>query len=132
MDIARSNGSEIVLLNVFAAPVQAFTPELALAGQETAVKEMRDWAWQYMQGVASEIREQSIPVKLELIDSADIPTSICDYARSEDIDLIVMSTHGRTGISRLLFGSVARAVMEHIDTPILLVHPHKDDDVKSR
>jgi nucleotide-binding universal stress UspA family protein len=131
MDIARSNGSEIVLLNVFAAPAQAFTPELALAGQQTAVRDMREWAMQYLQGVAREVREQSIPVKLEVVDSADIPTAICDYATTEDIDLIVMSTHGRTGISRLLFGSVARAVMEHIDVPILLVHPHKEGEAQA-
>jgi len=39
---------------------------------------------------------------------------------------VVMSTHGRTGISRFLFGSVAAKVMEEVKVPVLLVHPDRE------
>jgi nucleotide-binding universal stress UspA family protein len=49
--------------------------------------------------------------------------AIIDAAHLRDIDLIVMTTHGRTGISRLLFGSVAESVLRGTRVPILLIRP---------
>ena len=45
---------------------------------------------------------------------------------SEGIDLVVMCSHGRTGIARMLFGSVARDVMQYINVPVLLIQPGKE------
>ncbi len=47
--------------------------------------------------------------------------SIIDYATSRDIDLIVIGTRGRTGLKRLLMGSVANGVVQHSHCPVLLV-----------
>ncbi len=51
--------------------------------------------------------------------------SLVNYARGHDIDLIVMSTHGRTGASRLLLGSVAEAVVRSAPCPVLTVRDSK-------
>lgn len=48
-------------------------------------------------------------------------TVILDYARDEEIDLIVMATHGRRGLRRFLLGSVAEEVVQHADCPVLTV-----------
>ena len=48
---------------------------------------------------------------------------ILDYAETNSIDLIVMSTHGRSGLSRFLFGSVAEKVSRHSRVPVLLIAP---------
>ena len=50
---------------------------------------------------------------------------ILDAARADGAELIVMGTHGRTGIGRLLVGSVAEHVLRHADCPVVTVHaPH--------
>jgi nucleotide-binding universal stress UspA family protein len=49
--------------------------------------------------------------------------AIADASRDENIDLIVMATHGRTGLGRLAMGSVATKVLHLAHTPILLVRP---------
>ncbi|WP_227353826.1 universal stress protein [Haladaptatus salinisoli] len=46
---------------------------------------------------------------------------ILDYAEDEGIDLVVMGTHGRTGLGRFLLGSVAERVARHSTTPVMLV-----------
>ncbi len=46
---------------------------------------------------------------------------ILEHAEGGDIDLIAMSTHGRSGVSRWLLGSVAEKVIRHANKPILLV-----------
>ena len=50
---------------------------------------------------------------------------IIKFAQEERIDLIVLSTHGRTGLSHLLMGSVAEKVVRHSTVPVLTVKPEK-------
>jgi len=49
---------------------------------------------------------------------------ILAYANDHDIDLIVMGTHGRTGVKRALVGSVTETVVRHADIPVLTVRAH--------
>jgi nucleotide-binding universal stress UspA family protein len=51
--------------------------------------------------------------------------AILETARTRDIDLIVMSTHGRSGLGRLVLGSVAETVLRGTTTPILVVRDQK-------
>lgn len=50
---------------------------------------------------------------------------ILEVCRRHDIDLIAMSTHGRSGIGRWLLGSVAEKVVRHSEIPVLLLRSHK-------
>lgn len=50
-------------------------------------------------------------------------TEVTRYAREKDIDLIIISTHGRTGLSHLLMGSVAESVVRKAPCPVLTVRP---------
>ena len=52
---------------------------------------------------------------------------ILTYADEHDIDLIVMGTHGRTGVKRALLGSVTEAVVRHAEIPVLTVHNDPDE-----
>ena len=53
---------------------------------------------------------------------------IVDYARSEQVDLIAMVTHGRSGFRRRVFGSVAEKVLRTTTLPVLLVRPPGADE----
>jgi universal stress protein A len=52
-----------------------------------------------------------------------VSDALLKCARDENVDLIVMSTHGRTGLSRLLMGSVAEQVVHGAPCPVLLIRP---------
>jgi len=58
------------------------------------------------------------PGSVETTDPAKV---IVDFARKEDIDLIVLGTHGRTGFSRALMGSVAESVVRHAHCPVVTI-----------
>jgi nucleotide-binding universal stress UspA family protein len=51
------------------------------------------------------------------------PLTILDHVESNDIDLIVLATHGRTGLDRMLLGSVAERVLRRAPTPVFIVKP---------
>lgn len=70
---------------------------------------------------AEPLVEQGDPVWQRIVESAE----------EHDADILVMGSHGRTGISRLLLGSVASAAASHTDRPVLIAHiaaqPTPDD-----
>lgn len=127
VDIARANSSELILLHVFVPPAAEYTDQLALAGQEGQIQQMREAMKQYLIGVRSELRSEDMQVRTQVIEGYAVASIICDYINEEKIDLVVMSTRGRTGISRFLFGSVAHNIMECAQVPVLLIHPDKDE-----
>lgn len=54
--------------------------------------------------------------------------TILEYADENDVDLIVMGTHGRTGIGRYLLGSVTEKIVRLSDVPVLTIRPKDEDD----
>jgi nucleotide-binding universal stress UspA family protein len=74
----------------------------------------------YLTGVAGRFSYGGANVRLEVIDGPAVE-SIAGFARENDVDLIVMATHGRSGISRWVWGSVADRVLRSSGAPVLLV-----------
>jgi nucleotide-binding universal stress UspA family protein len=128
LDVARDNGdAEVILLSVLAAPAHDLPDPLALSRSSAQAAEAREQVSQYLARVQTEYADDECACSLrsEIIEGTPVPALICGYCKENGVNLIVMSTHGRTGLSRLLFGSVARDVMEGIDVPVLLVQPDK-------
>lgn len=125
-DIARNHQAEIILLHVFRPPTAEYTPEIALAGQDEQIQQLREQMKQYLIGQRDELRHEHVSVRTHMIEGYGVANLICDYVHSEHIDLIVMSTHGRTGLSSFLFGSVANQIMQCAHVPVLLVRPDKE------
>lgn len=74
----------------------------------------------YLDAIAQRLRRESIPVETEAtIGPADV--AIVEQARQLPADLIALTTHGRSGLSRLVFGSIAESVLRHAPCPVLLV-----------
>lgn len=59
----------------------------------------------------------------EVIVHGDAATEIVRVAKEREVDLIVISSHGRTGLGRIIFGSTAEMVMRHAHCPVLVVKP---------
>jgi nucleotide-binding universal stress UspA family protein len=69
--------------------------------------------------------DPAVPFEHRLV-TGDPATEIVRLAETEGADMIVMGTHGRTGLRRLLMGSVAEAVVRRASCPVLTVkHPHE-------
>jgi nucleotide-binding universal stress UspA family protein len=62
-------------------------------------------------GIAAQYRVAMGPVVKEILDSAE----------RENADLIAMCSHGRSGLSRLFYGSVASGVLNRVDRPLLII-----------
>jgi nucleotide-binding universal stress UspA family protein len=79
-------------------------------------------AQEYLSQAATQLINQGISARTEVIEGR-ATESILDYAENNKVELIVMSTHGRSGISRWTFGSVADRVVRHSPIPVLVISP---------
>ena len=64
----------------------------------------------------------------EVIAHGDAAAEIVRVARERKVDLIVIASHGRTGLGRILFGSTAESVVRHAPCPVLVVKPTQESD----
>jgi nucleotide-binding universal stress UspA family protein len=62
-----------------------------------------------------------IPLRTELIASSSVVGGIIDFAENENIELIVVGTRGRSGLKRLLLGSVASGIVNYAHCPVMIV-----------
>jgi nucleotide-binding universal stress UspA family protein len=75
---------------------------------------------------AARVAEKGIVVDAQELVRGDPVATILRIATEEDVDLIVMGTHGRTGLSHVLLGSITERVLRRTDRPILTVRaPHE-------
>jgi nucleotide-binding universal stress UspA family protein len=102
--LARVLDAEIVLIRIVDGPER-----LPAAPEST-----------YLEAVARKLRGQGLVVRTRL--AAGHPsTAIARVADEEGVHLIAMATHGRVGLTRLVFGSIATATLQHANVPLLLV-----------
>ena len=130
VDLARGHDAELILLHIFRPPAHEYTDQLALAGQDSAIQEAREQMKQYLIGVRSELRHEDLRVRTHMTEGMNVAHLMCDFVRAEGIDLVVMSTHGRSGIARLMFGSVTHEVMRCVDVPVMLVKPDDSEGIE--
>jgi nucleotide-binding universal stress UspA family protein len=118
--LARATGATLHLVRV-AGPVFARDTD---ADQEAdyadfLLAEMRD-ADAYLEQVRARLDAAGLTVRARRI-AGTIAGALLDYAHEESIDLIVLTSHGRTGLARFPLGSVASRLVRHGTTPVLLV-----------
>ena len=68
---------------------------------------------------------QSCPNFQKRVVSGDAVEEILKVVESEDIDLLIMGTHGRKGLEHTIFGSVANNVLKKSPVPVLVINPYK-------
>jgi nucleotide-binding universal stress UspA family protein len=119
-ELARSAGARITLLHVvyelqlvgYGAPV---SPPLVPpdTGREVveAEKVLAD---------QKRLLGTSVEVKTAVVTGDRVPDAVVEYAEEHGVDLIALSTHGRTGFRRLTLGSVAEAVLRRATVPVLI------------
>jgi nucleotide-binding universal stress UspA family protein len=119
LEIAGPLDMEVTLLRVVVP-----TPPVIVEGSSyVAVDDLEQQeadADAYLAGIAAELRAKGIRVK-SIVRRGEPVAAILNGAREVDADLIAMTTHGRSGFGRLLFGSVAEAVLRHSRVPVLLM-----------
>ena len=118
--LARDYGARLILVHVAAAPTVAYGEGVVPPNPE----ELRAAAKDQLDRL--EVPHAKVERRLE---QGHAPTEILRVAQKANADLIIMGTHGRTGLGRLLMGSVAEQVVRQAPCPVLTVKTPFPDTV---
>jgi nucleotide-binding universal stress UspA family protein len=117
LEIAGPLDMQVALVRVIVP-----SPPLAVEGAVVFddVEKLRADAEAYLAGVAAELRAKGVRVTTTVRQGEPVD-QILAAAGDAEADLIAMTTHGRSGLSRLLFGSIAAAVLARAEIPVFLM-----------
>ncbi len=113
--LAREHETEVILLRAVESPYPSWRDAISAEVQTLAEVEAT------LRAVAASLQEEGLRQIRWVLWSAEAVQAIPDAAKAYRADLIAMATHGRGGLSRLLLGSVAAAVVRSAPVPVLLI-----------
>lgn len=132
-NLAIKDDSTLILLYVIEPIAPSFTPGMSMMvaappqeleiywkNMQAAEKEASD----YLQKQAAALTKKTIETEAVVL-RGDPVNSIVNTAREKDVDLIAMTSHGRSGLERVFYGSVTSGVLHKVDRPLLLIRAQK-------
>ena len=129
--LAHCFSAKVILLQVVKPPNNISYEETAIQLFRQDIKQLTKQAESYLSALKGEFREKGIRAKTCVV-NGPVVKEIIDCAEREDADLIAMTSHGRTGLARAFYGSVAAGVLHLIDRPLLIIRSQGDEWKRER
>jgi nucleotide-binding universal stress UspA family protein len=126
IEFGRPLRAELVLLHAVEPVYFAATNGIYGVGYDASIvyRELEHAAREQLSRLADDLRAKRIPVRILLAVGA-AHRVVADAAKKLKADLVIMSTHGRTGLSHVLMGSVAERVVRTAPCPVLTIRPRR-------
>ena len=122
IDLASTFQAELHLLHVFEGyDAMSLNPEIALTPMPEWLVKLREVCHEKLAALPSPDLAALCPTLVRAHREGPAIHEILDYAAHQKIDLIVLSTHGRTGLKHLLMGSVAENIVRSAPCPVLTI-----------
>ncbi len=123
--------TKVVLLRVLDVPstvawIEGTAPDTDIVTEDSQ-QEKKD-AEAYLESIAISMRERDLDVESVVLHRITPDEAILEYAGENDVDIIAMTTHGRSGMARALMGSVADSVVRQSRLPVLVINPPDIDN----
>ncbi|MEO8285303.1 MAG: universal stress protein [Chloroflexota bacterium] len=132
--MARATASSLILLQVVPSPSHNRPAAWGMARSAVPEnhKEEANAAQAYLWGIEGQLRAERIEVTSRVREGDPAKVIVSEAAYDPSITLIVMSTHGRSGLGRWFFGSVSEKVLHASPIPLLLVRPEGGEEAARR
>ena len=118
--LAETFDAEIILLQVVPFMLVCGAPELVTPFVVDGKR--KEAAERYLTDLTEELKKRGFDVTAKVKTGMQVAVEIIDFAKESGVDLIVMCTHGHSGITLWVLGSVSHKVLTRAETPILLIH----------
>jgi nucleotide-binding universal stress UspA family protein len=121
--LLKGGSSDLLLAHC----VSAFNPEAERYDIPPGPEKKRDDAEAYLRGIARRCEAEGAKVHTRVLHGSPAG-SLLELAKQEEVTMIAMTTHGRTGILRWLMGSIADTIVRASEVPVLLIRPSESPD----
>src|SRR5262245_26996834 len=125
LSLARRTGATVHVVHAHTTTLPMFVDDMPMS-DNALDKQERESEQAYLQGLANRLLASwDVPIIGVLLDDP-VADALRGYGMESGADLMVMATHGRSGLSRLWLGSIADELVRRAPLPILLVRPHEE------
>lgn len=121
LDLAETHNAVLHVLYIVDQPSTVSGMGEGFSGLDDLLNTLEKRGQEATKAVVEQAKERSIETTTA-VRRGNPHDDILSYAEDNDIDVIVMGTHGRTGVKRALLGSVTESVVRHSEIPVLTVH----------
>ena len=119
--LAQAMGAEIILFHILETPsVGVLAPGVEISFRASTMETEKKVHLKYLDEVQKRLEEKGLSTSI-MVNMGPATDEIMKYAENNAVDLIAMSTHGRSGIKRWVFGSVTQRVLQAGNTAVLIV-----------
>ena len=125
-DLARSYGAALHVLHVVEDVLTRYGPEMGLISPAVQT-DLEATARRDLDAAITDDDRRTLKIVSTVETHGNIPHGIVEYAKRQQIDLIVVGTHGRGAMKQLLMGSVAERVVRTAPCPVLAVRERERD-----
>jgi nucleotide-binding universal stress UspA family protein len=125
-DLARSYNARLHVLNIVEDMLMRYTSEVGFGAPQMQA-ELEETARRELNALITDDDRRTLIVVPVVETGVNIAEALVNYARTNDIDLIVTGTHGRGAVKHFLMGSVAERVVRTAPCPVLTVRSHERD-----
>jgi len=119
LDIAKKDGSKITIFTVIEGEYSAIMGYSKINPQ--VIKKQQNVAKKYSYKLESTAKNSGVPISVKIKQGIKIVKEIINFAKSKKSNLIVMGSHGRTGLNKLILGSVANGVAQQAKCSVMVV-----------
>ena len=120
-ELAKAFGGKITVVQVLALDPYILAEYISATQTNDLIERARTSVLKTLEEAAAKFSDLGIPVEAKLLEGQVVHREIIREAETSKADLIVIGSHGRTGLKRLFLGSVAQSVLGEAHIPVLVV-----------
>jgi nucleotide-binding universal stress UspA family protein len=120
--LAHTFDSTLLLVSVISAFAMTGRTPADIEAFRQAMDARRDEIENYLKGLKGVFAEKKIKAEIH-VGSEPVVSEIIAAAERHDVDLILIASHGQSGLKRVFFGSVASGVLNKTERPLMIIHP---------
>jgi len=125
-ELARRYQAKVLFLRVVEYKTVPTTEGAFINLTDQELEKTKKRAESHLNGLQGEFREKKIECKTHVI-YGPVVEGILNIAAREDVDLIALASHGRGGLARVFYGSVAAGLLHRVDRPLLIIRSREGE-----
>ena len=119
LEIAEKFESDLIVITVLQSKIPD-SAGVSVQRLQELQDEQENEATSMLRELETEAKNKNIPFSIKIVHNPSSSDGIATFAENSNIDLIVMGSHGRTGLRKIVLGSVANGVIGHTKCPVLI------------
>ena len=119
LEIAEKFESDLIVMTVLQSKIPD-SAGVSIQRLQELQDEQENEATSMLRKLETEAKNKNIPFSIKVVHNPSSSDGIATFAENNNIDLIVMGSHGRTGLRKIVLGSVANGVIGHTKCPVLI------------